>query len=118
MEALQVANRVRCKRAAIKRALWCGEITFAEVGLDDPDLASMRVRDLLVMLPAPCSKPTMRKSRSPVPKRYAERQASRLVDALGTHPRVTFGALSPARQEQLRSLVAALPHPPTERTTR
>lgn len=49
-KALEKGNRVRTRRSEIKRALKRAEIKFVDA-LDDPDVQTMKVFDLLCALP-------------------------------------------------------------------
>lgn len=104
------SRRLRSARARVKRALWAGQISFADVDLGDPDLARMRIAELLSVLPY-TPQAANRTPRRTTPALSAYLRANALMDAFGARHDLRVGALSASRQEQLRRLVAASVHP-------
>lgn len=102
LASLRLADEVRSERARIRRALWAGEISFADLDLDAPHLQGMAVFDLLSLLPVGSHHRTPRR---PAPHATALDRARRLLDEFGTSHSVTFGALSDTRKAALVELV-------------
>ena len=109
-EQRQVATRrsieIRGARSRIRKALWAGTLTFDDLDLDAPCLDRVAVIDLLAVAYRP-PHPRRRAPHRPEPSAAAREWAKRLLWVFEASPRVRVGALSPARQAELRELVKA-----------
>lgn len=85
--ALEKANRIRCKRAALKRGLTDGTVSPAAL-FRDPDCASMKVRDLLLAL-----------------RRVGEARAEKIMREISVSHRKTVGGLSPRQERELMAVL-------------
>lgn len=101
LEANRASARIRTERTSIKRAIWTGQIDFADVDLDAPELQRMRVAELLAFLPVGRYRRTDRQPRGNYDR------AERLLWSFRASSRVTIGSLTTARKDELRALVAA-----------
>ena len=89
IQALQIANDVRCRRAALKRDIKAGRRSMIGLLADPPDhIATMRLIDLLIALP-----------------RTGRTRASAILTGSMIPPAKTVGALT---RGQRSVLIAAL----------
>lgn len=81
--SLAAANRARARRAAVKRALADGSLSFAEV-MADPLNRRMRVEEALLAVPG-----------------YGPKKAEAIMAEVGISGATMFGGLTPLQREAL-----------------
>jgi hypothetical protein len=89
MEALQRANEIRTKRAALKRDLKAGKVSIHDLLLEPPEYVhSAKVFDLLLAVP-----------------KYGRVKVNKVLQLCRISPSKTIGGLSPRQRTELVSML-------------
>lgn len=90
MSALRNANRIRTRRAELKRDVKAGRVSFADVVLDPPEwVETMKVFDLLMEVP-----------------KYGRVKVNKTLVSLRISPSKTIGGLSQRQRTEIVVWVA------------